>query len=132
LVPAARDVPITHAWGGPIDRSTDGLPIAGALPARAHIVYTAGFSGNGVAPSLTLAKILASSALRRAAECAEAPFNCGVSRAFPPQPIAFVGALAARQAVRHKESREDKGKGVDPVTKAVAGLAPQGFFRARR
>jgi hypothetical protein len=31
-----------------------------------------------------------------------------------------------------KEGREDQGKSVDPVTKAVAGLAPQGFFRAQR
>ena len=78
LVPAAKDVPITHAWGGPIDRTTDGLPIAGALPGRAHIVYATGFSGNGVAPSLTLAKMVASSALRRDDEWAGSTFNCGV------------------------------------------------------
>ena len=132
LVPAAKDVPITHAWGGPIDRTTDGLPIAGALPGRAHIVYATGFSGNGVAPSLTLAKMVASSALRRDDEWAGSPFNCGVCGVFPPEPLRFVGGLVVRQAVRVKEGREDRGKSVDPVTKAVAGLAPQGFFRARR
>jgi len=132
LVPAAKDVPVTHAWGGPIDRTTDGLPIVGALPARALVVYGTGFSGNGVAPSLTIAKMLASSALRREDEWAGSPFNCGISGKFPPEPIRFVGGLVVRQAVRHKESREDRGKGVDPVTKTVAGLAPQGFFRARR
>jgi putative aminophosphonate oxidoreductase len=132
LVPAAKDVSITHAWGGPIDRSTDGLPIVGALPSRAHIVYATGYSGNGVAPSLTLARMLASSALRRDDEWAGSPFNCGVCGKFPPEPIRFVGGLVVRQAVRHKEGREDKGKSVDPLTKAVAGLAPQGFFRARR
>jgi putative aminophosphonate oxidoreductase len=132
LVPAAKDVPVTHAWGGPIDRTTDGFPIVGALPARAHIVYGTGYSGNGVAPSLTIAKILASSALRRDDEWAGSPLACGVSGTFPPEPIRFVGGLVVRQAVRHKETREDQGKSVDPVTKAVAGLAPQGFFRARR
>jgi putative aminophosphonate oxidoreductase len=132
LVPAAKDVPITHAWGGPIDRTTDGLPIVGALPARAHIVYGTGYSGNGVAPSLAIAKMLASSALHRDDEWAGSPFNCGVCGTFPPEPLRFVGGLVVRQAVRHKEGREDKGKSVDPVTKAVAGLAPQGFFRARR
>ena len=132
LVPAAKGVPITHAWGGPIDRTTDGLPIAGALPGRAHIVYATGFSGNGVAPSLTLAKMVASSALRRDDEWAGSPFNCGVCGVFPPEPLRFVGGLVVRQAVRVKEGREDRGKSVDPVTKAVAGLAPQGFFRARR
>ena len=127
LVPAAKDVPVTHAWGGPIDRTTDGLPIVGALPARAHIVYGTGYSGNGVAPSLTVAKMLASSALRRDDEWAGSPFNCGVCGTFPPEPLRFVGGLVVRQAVRHKEGREDQGKSVDPVTKAVAGLAPQGF-----
>jgi putative aminophosphonate oxidoreductase len=132
LVPAAKDVPVTHAWGGPIDRTTDGFPIVGALPARAHIVYGTGYSGNGVAPSLTIAKILASSALRRDDEWAGSPLACGVCGTFPPEPIRFVGGLVVRQAVRHKESREDQGKSVDPLTKAVAGLAPQGFFRALR
>ena len=117
---------------GPIDRTTDGFPIVGALPARAHIVYGTGYSGNGVAPSLTIAKMLASSALRRDDEWAGSPVNCGVCGRFPPEPIRFVGGLVVRQAVRHKEGREDRGKGVDPVTKTVAGLAPQGFFRARR
>jgi putative aminophosphonate oxidoreductase len=132
LVPAAKDVPVTHAWGGPIDRTTEGFPIVGALPSRAHIVYGTGYSGNGVAPSLTIAKILASSALRRDDEWAGSPLACGVCGTFPPEPIRFVGGLVVREAVRHKETREDQGKSVDPVTKAVAGLAPQGFFRARR
>jgi glycine/D-amino acid oxidase-like deaminating enzyme len=132
LVPAAKGVPVTHAWGGPIDRTTDGFPIVGVLPARAHIVYGTGYSGNGVAPSLTIAKMLASSALRRDDEWAGSPVNCGVCGKFPPEPIRFVGGLVVRQAVRHKEGREDRGKSVDPVTKTVAGLAPQGFFRARR
>jgi glycine/D-amino acid oxidase-like deaminating enzyme len=132
LVPAAEGEPITHAWGGPIDRTTDGFPIVGALPARAHVVYGTGYSGNGVAPSLTIAKILASAALLRDDEWAGSALNRGVSGTFPPEPVRFVGGLVVRQAVRHKEAREDRGKSVDPVTKAVAGLAPQGFFRALR
>ena len=132
LVPAARGVPVTHAWGGPIDRTTDGLPIVGALPARARIVYGTGYSGNGVAPSLTVAKILASSALRREDEWSGSALNCGVCGTFPPEPIRYVGGLVVRQAVRRKESREDRNRSVDPVTKALAGLAPQGFFRRTR
>jgi putative aminophosphonate oxidoreductase len=132
LVPAAKGVPVTHAWGGPIDRTTDGLPVVGALPARAHIVYGMGYSGNGVAPSLTVAKILASSALRRDDEWAGSALNCGICGTFPPEPVRFVGGLVVRQAVRRKEGREDEDKSVDRVTKAIAGLAPQGFFRARR
>ena len=45
-----RDV--THGWGGPIDRTSDGA--ADLRPARRDacpIVYGVGYSGNGVAPS---------------------------------------------------------------------------------
>jgi putative aminophosphonate oxidoreductase len=132
LVPAAAGVPITHAWGGPIDRSRDGLPIFGSLPGRKRIVYATGFSGNGVAPSLTAGKILASSALRRDDEWSRSEINGGIPARFPPEPIRFVGGLVVRAAVRRKERREDDGKRVDPLTRRIAALAPSGFFRVKR
>jgi glycine/D-amino acid oxidase-like deaminating enzyme len=132
LVPAAAGVPITHAWGGPIDRSRDGLPLFGALPGRTRIVYATGFSGNGVAPSLTAGKILASSALRRDDEWSGSSIMSGVPARFPPEPIRFAGGLVVRGAVRRKESREDAGKSVDPLTMRIAALAPAGFFRVAR
>jgi putative aminophosphonate oxidoreductase len=132
LVPAADGVLVTDAWGGPIDRTTDGLPFAGALPGRARIVYATGYSGNGVAPSFTFGKILASSALGLEDEWSGAGLNQGVGGRFPPEPIRFLGGLVVREAVRRKEGREDRGLTCDPVTGAVAGLAPQGFFRVKR
>jgi glycine/D-amino acid oxidase-like deaminating enzyme len=132
LVPGAEGVPVTNAWGGPIDRTTDGLPFAGRLPGRVPIVYGTGYSGNGVAPSLTFAKILASSALGLADEWSGAGLNRGVPFRFPPEPVRFLGGLVVREAVRRKEGREDRGLTCDPVTGAVAGLAPQGFFRVKR
>jgi glycine/D-amino acid oxidase-like deaminating enzyme len=132
LVPGAEGVPVTNAWGGPIDRTTDGLPFAGRLPGRVPIVYGAGYSGNGVAPSLTFAKILASSALGLADEWSGAGLNRGVPARFPPEPARFLGGLVVRAAVRRKERREDRDLGVDPVTRALAGLAPPGFFRVSR
>ena len=132
LVPAAAGVPVTHAWGGPIDRSRDGLPVIGCLRGRCALVYATGFSGNGVAPSLTAAKILASSALGRDDEWSGSGLNRGAPARFPPEPIRFAGGLVVREAVRRKERREDEGKGVDPLTRRVAALAPSGFFRVSR
>jgi glycine/D-amino acid oxidase-like deaminating enzyme len=132
LVPAAAGMEITHAWGGPIDRSRDGLPIFGRLPARRRVVYATGFSGNGVAPSLTAAKILASSALGRDDEWSGSALNRGVPARFPPEPVRFLGGLVVREAVRRKERREDVGKRVDPLTRRIAALAPSGFFRVSR
>lgn len=132
LVPFAREARLTHAWGGPIDRTTDGLPFFGRLPGRARVVYGAGFSGNGVAPSLTAGKILASSALGRDDEWSGCGLNRGVPSRFPPEPVRFLGGLVVREAVRRKETREDDSRSVDPVTRAVARLAPAGFFRVER
>ena len=132
LVPYARGVDVTHAWGGPIDRTADGAPIFGRLPGKVPIVYAVGYSGNGVAPSLTAGKILASSALGRDDEWSGCGLNRGVTGRFPPEPIRYVGGFVVRAAVKRKEGREDDGRSVDPLTRRVAGLAPQGFFRAMR
>jgi glycine/D-amino acid oxidase-like deaminating enzyme len=131
-VPAAAGVAVTNAWGGPIDRTPDGFPFCGRLPASVPIVYATGYSGNGVAPSVTLAKVMASSALELEDEWSTSRINQGVPSRFPPEPVRFLGGLVVRAAVRRKEGREDEGHSCDPVTGAVAGLAPQGFFRANR
>jgi len=132
LVPAAEGVSVTNAWGGPIDRTADGLPFCGRLEGPRRIVYGTGYSGNGVAPSVTVAKILASSALGRDDEWSGAGLNRGVVVRFPPEPIRFVGGLVVRDAVRRKEKREDRSRRVDPVTRRLAALAPAGFFRVKR
>jgi glycine/D-amino acid oxidase-like deaminating enzyme len=132
LVPASAGVPITNDWGGPIDRTTDGLPFAGRVEGKVPIVYGTGYSGNGVAPSLTFGKILASSALGLSDEWSGAAVNGGVPSRFPPEPVRFIGGLVVREAVRRKENRADEGLSCDPVTGALAGLAPQGFFRVKR
>jgi glycine/D-amino acid oxidase-like deaminating enzyme len=132
LVPYAGGVEVTQAWGGPIDRTADGAPIFGRLPGTIPIVYAVGYSGNGVAPSLTAAKVLASSALGRDDEWSGSGLNRGVAGTFPPEPIRYVGGFVVRAAVKRKESREDDGRSVDPLTRRVAGLAPQGFFRVVR
>ncbi len=132
LVPYAEGVDVTHAWGGPIDRTIDGAPVFGRLPGSVPIVYGGGYSGNGVAPTLTAGKILASSALGREDEWSGAGLNRGVAGRFPPEPIRFLGGFVVRAAVKRKESREDVGRSVDPLTRRIAGLAPQGFFRIMR
>jgi glycine/D-amino acid oxidase-like deaminating enzyme len=131
-VPAAEGVEVTNAWGGPIDRTADGFPVCGRLPGRVPIVYATGYSGNGVAPSLTLAKVLSSTALGFEDEWSASALLRGIPGRFPPEPVRFLGGLVVRAAVRRKEGREDDGRSCDPVTGAVAGLAPQGFFRVKR
>jgi glycine/D-amino acid oxidase-like deaminating enzyme len=132
LVPAARGARITHAWGGAVDRSHDGLPFLGRLRRGAPVFYCAGFSGNGVAPSALCARVLASLALERDDEWARCGLTRGVPGRFPPEPARYVGGRLVRAAVHRKEALEDDGRRADPVTRRVAALAPSGFFKVSR
>ena len=59
LLPALADVPVEHAWEGPIDVSSDRLPFFGTVPGT-RIHFGAGYTGNGVGPSWLGGQILAS------------------------------------------------------------------------
>lgn len=130
LVPALGDVAITHAWGGAVDRSSDGLPFFGRLPGRVPVVYGVGMSGNGVAPSVLAGRILASLALGADDRWSRCGLVAGVPGRFPPEPLRFLGGRLVRAAVQRKETREDDGLPVDWVTRRLAALAPSGFFKA--
>jgi glycine/D-amino acid oxidase-like deaminating enzyme len=127
LVPATRGARVTHAWGGAVDRSVDGLPFFGTLPGRTRVAYGAGFSGNGVAPSRVGARVLASLALRRDDEWSGSALARGVPGArFPPEPVRFLGGMLVRRAVGRKERLETDGASAGGVTRALASLAPKG------
>jgi glycine/D-amino acid oxidase-like deaminating enzyme len=129
LVPAAREAKITHSWGGAVDRSHDGLPFFGRLKGGVPIVYGVGLSGNGVAPSVIAGRILASLALERRDEWSQCGLADGIPSRFPAEPVRFVGGLLVREAVRHKEGREDDGLRVNGVVRRLAAFAPSGFFK---
>ncbi len=128
LVPATAGVPIEYRWGGAVDRSADGLPFFGLLAdGRTRVVYGAGFSGNGVAPTVVGGRVMASLALRRSDEWS----GCALVRSappggFPPEPVRFVGGALVRRAVARKERLEDAGRRASAATRLLAGLAPKG------
>jgi glycine/D-amino acid oxidase-like deaminating enzyme len=125
--PQLRDVPIEYDWSGPIDRSTDGLPLLGRLGCRDHILYGVGWSGNGVGPSLLGGKVLASRVLERDDELTGFPLWERRASAFPPDPIRYAGAHVVREAVRRKERREQDGRPPSRIYDALAGLVPAGL-----
>ena len=120
---AAKQTINNFLSGGSENLSLDrGSPIA--IRSRAMAARSSATSGNGVAPSLTAGKILASSALRRDDEWSGSQINSGVPARFPPEPIRFVGGLVVRAAVRRKERREDVGKSVDPLRRCLSRDGP--------
>ena len=125
--PGLADVPVTHDWSGPIDRTPNSLPLLGRLGGREHILYGVGWSGNGVGPSVVGGKILASLALGRDDEWSRHPLVGRSVGSFPPEPIRYVGAHVVRAAVAAKERAEMRGEKPGRVAARLARLAPAGL-----
>ena len=124
--PALADVPITHDWGGPIDRTPTSLPILGHLGGREHIVYGVGWSGNGVGPSYVGGRILASLALGDRRRVGAQPPGRPPAGPVPARARALPRRALVREAVIRKERSELAGR--EPRKLAVA----DGRARARR
>ena len=108
LFPQLRDVRLTDAWGGPIDVSPDHLPhVWPAHGGRMHIA--AGYSGNGVAPSHLLGRLLAALALDADEPITRLPIVGPPRPRFPPEPLRYVGARIMREAMIRREDAEEAG-----------------------
>ena len=119
LLPGLADARVTHAWGGPIDVSSDQLPFVGSF-GRMH--YAAGYSGSGVGPSWLVAQALASRVLGADDEWSRLPLVRPLPPALPPEPLKGLGgALVRRAALAVEEAEERGGRGSIPA-RAVAAL----------
>jgi glycine/D-amino acid oxidase-like deaminating enzyme len=118
--PALARVRVTHAWGGPVDHAPGHLPFAGTLADGIH--YAAGFSGNGVAPSALLGRIVGRQALEIDDELTRCGLTGGPPGYLPPEPLRTAGGLVVRRAVARAEATEDRGRRPDPVTGALRRL----------
>jgi glycine/D-amino acid oxidase-like deaminating enzyme len=123
LYPTLADVEITHRWAGPVDRSRTNTFVFGHLHESPNVLYGAGYSGTGVAPSLLGGRILASSALERVDEWSKTQLNTGATVLYPPEPARFFGGLLVRDAVCRKEEGEEVGDSPNPIVGALASLA---------
>ena len=122
LFPSLRDVRIEDAWGGPIDITSDHLPVFASVPGR-PIHYAHGYSGNGVAPAVLGGRILAALALERAEDPVLAlPVVGTLPRAFPPEPFRYVGARVVREAIVRTELAEERGERGSRLLREVSRL----------
>jgi len=120
------DVPIAASWTGPIDRTLDGLPFFVAL-GRPDLVCGAGFSGNGVGPSVLGGRILSSLALGLDDEWSRCGLVREPPRGLPGEPVRYIGGNLVRGAVARKERAEDDGRRTGAIDRALARLAPAGL-----
>lgn len=115
--PQLRDVRLTHAWGGAVDRAPGHLPFAGRVAENVH--YVTGFSGNGVAPSVFLGRIAAHRALGLRDEYTNNAITGGPPSYLPPEPARFLGGVVVRDAVRRAEEAEEEGRTPGAVSGAL-------------
>jgi glycine/D-amino acid oxidase-like deaminating enzyme len=120
LLPDLAEARVTHAWGGPIDVSSDHLPFFGTVPGtRLH--YGAGYSGHGAGPSWLGGQILARLALGVDDELTRLPLVTRRVPKLPPEPIRRLGGGRVRAAVLACEEAEEEGR--RPPLPARAGAA---------
>jgi glycine/D-amino acid oxidase-like deaminating enzyme len=107
--PSLADARFTHAWGGAVDRSPTHLPFVGTWGDAGNVHYGAGFSGNGVAPSVVVAKTLASLATQSPDRLTRSALATGPRALLPPEPLRSLGGTVVRRAVVHADDTEAAG-----------------------
>ena len=123
LLPGLADAKVTHAWGGPIDVSSDHLPFFGTVPGtRLH--YGAGYSGHGVGPSWLGGQILARLALGIDDELTRLPFVTRRVPKLPPEPIRRLGGGLVRASIMACEEAEEEGRR-GPLPARVGAALPR-------
>jgi glycine/D-amino acid oxidase-like deaminating enzyme len=109
LFPQLREVRLTDAWGGPIDVSPDHLPHVWRNRGG-RMLIAAGYSGNGVAPSHLLGRLLAAMAVDSDEPVTRLPIVGRARPPFPPEPFRYVGARVMREAMIRREDAEEAGR----------------------
>jgi glycine/D-amino acid oxidase-like deaminating enzyme len=120
LLPGLAEAKITHAWGGPIDVSSDHLPFFGTVP-RTRIRYAAGYSGHGAGPSWLAGQILARLVLGVDDELTRLPLVERRVPKLPPEPVRRLGGGVVRAAILACEEAEEEEH--RPSLPARAGAA---------
>lgn len=129
LYPEFEGVPIAAAWQGPASRTVNGMPYFGRLHDCSRIVYGHGYNGNGVGPSYTGGRILASLALDRNDEWSNTPLVLRDKPTvfLPPEPVRYLGSRIVRAAVERRTRVEDTGARPDRITQALSAMVPGGL-----
>ncbi|MEP6679890.1 MAG: FAD-dependent oxidoreductase [Chloroflexota bacterium] len=121
LFPMLSDARFTDAWGGPIDVSSERLPAIGSR-AGGRVHFAHGYSGNGVGPSYLAGRILAARIDGGDDRLARLPIVNHRARAFPPEPMRYLGARLIREALIRHDDATDAGRRPGAIVRFFARL----------
>jgi glycine/D-amino acid oxidase-like deaminating enzyme len=105
LFPALGDVPISHAWGGPLGVPRDWTPSVG-LDRATGMAWAGGYVGDGVAATNLAGRTLADLIRGVDSEATRLPWVGHRSRRWEPEPLRWLGVNAARRAMTGADAAE--------------------------
>jgi len=123
LLPGLAEAKVTHAWGGPIDVSSDHLPFFGTVPGTG-IHFGAGYSGHGAGPSWLGGQILSRLALGVDDELTRLPLVTRRVPKLPPEPLRRLGGGLVRAAIMACEEAEEEERR-PPLPARVGAALPR-------
>jgi glycine/D-amino acid oxidase-like deaminating enzyme len=122
---------IAHGWGGPIDVSPTHLPAL--VPVGSDRVFGVfGYTGNGVGPSLMLARIAASLALDRSDDQSRLALVDPDPRPVPTGLASWLGGNAIRAGLVVKEAAEENGQTAGALSRGLAAIPERIGFHIGR
>lgn len=127
IYPTLAEVPISHRWTGPIDRSETNSLFFGHLDSNPDIIYGVGYSGTGVGQSYVGGRTLASIALDLRDEWQESPINRGPRSLYPHDPIRYFGGNMVRGAVLRQEADLNADRPSGPMVNFLTQFVPSGL-----
>src|SRR5918999_253493 len=108
--PSLHDAALTHAWGGPVDRTPGHFPFTAVIGDHGSVICGLGYSGKGVGPSALLGRILGRQVLGIVDEDTTSALTRGPIGLLPPDPLRSLGGVLVRAAVERSEDREERGR----------------------
>lgn len=109
LLPMLADVRFTHAWGGPLAATRDGLPFVSFDPATGRGAV-GGYLGSGVAASNLLGRTCADLVLGNDDDRTRLPFVRSPPARWEPEPLRWLGVRAALQLGEAADAAERRGR----------------------
>jgi glycine/D-amino acid oxidase-like deaminating enzyme len=128
--PDLADAKITHAWSGAVDRAPSHLPFIGRLGDHGTVHYASGISGNGVAPTAYLGRVLGRIVLGMDDDDTRSPLTNGPTAYLPPEPFRSVGGAVVRATVERVEDAQEKGLRLNVnkiLKKLITTTTPRAF-----
>jgi glycine/D-amino acid oxidase-like deaminating enzyme len=105
LFPALGEVPVEHAWGGPLGIARDWMASVGLDPATG-LAWAGGYVGDGVGTSNLAGRTLADLIRRADTDLVRLPWVGHRSPAWEPEPLRWLGVNASLRMMASADAAE--------------------------